>query len=199
MGTGRPLRDHEEENRSVIFCSLSPSPSPAAAEALMVQAPLPMLKMTLTISMPTPLPIAVRPVLKYEDDVDLSSASSFHFPLHSSWPSFYRVRSFFLSSLSHTASHDSAYVNTYGHSCTHLHRHFASQRFSLFATHLSVYQTSMTTAHRQRPLLQIHSFLFQRCHLLQLSAQLQIIAQVLKIVGALVSLCTFAFSFSNYE
>ena len=82
-----------------------------------------------------------------------------------SWPSFYRVRSFFLSSLSHTASH----VNTYGHSCTHLHRHFASQRFSLFATHLSVYQTSMTTAHRQRPLLQIHSFLFQRCHLLQLN------------------------------
>jgi len=179
-----------------------------------VRPPLPTLKMTLTISMPTPLPIAVRPVLKYEDDVDLSSASYFHFPLHSSWPSFYRV-----SSLSHTASHDSAYVNTYGQSCTHLHCHFASQRFSLFATHLSVYQTSMTTAHRQRPLLQIHSShaspytpqkpfwhlgtpLFPLLSLPTLppaAAQLQIIAQVLKIVGALVSLCTFAFSFSNYE
>ena len=132
LGTGRPLRDHEEEeNRSVMVCSPSPSPS--------VIPPSPTLTMAPTISMPTPLPRAVRPVLGYENDVDLSSVFSFHYPLHSSWPSFYsHVRSFFLSSLSHTApssgaytdclltSHDSAYDNAYGHSCTHLLCHFAS-------------------------------------------------------------------------
>jgi len=51
-------------------------------------------------------------------------------------------------------SHNSAYVHTYVYAST---SSLCILEPFVVATHLSVYQSRTTTAHRQRPLLQIHS------------------------------------------